>query len=230
MATQLVVTTATGRAVTDTQITGAAQPLNIPSGRTSWLRITIAASRGGTRGGPGAGISDVLIPGVRITRFLQPSQQPGPAPSFSFERDTATTGGLPGVPLEPGAQPDLHHRVRAALHGVGQRSSRSRDRHLTRCWTRWAPPSRPQLTITASSTFGSVPALRAQNLLSSSSPGGWIAASPDATLHLKWTGQRTISTIQLTPYSVGIAAQPTQVLISSPQREPRSARSAKRGR
>ena len=90
-----------GRAVTDTQITGAAQPLNIPSGRTSWLRITIAATRGGTRGGPGAGISDVLIPGVRVTRFLQPSQQPGPAPSFSFECDTDTTGGLPGIPPEP---------------------------------------------------------------------------------------------------------------------------------
>ena len=74
-----------------------------------------------------------------------------------------------------------------------------------------------QLTIAASSTFGSVPALRPQNLLSSSAPAGWIAASPDATLHLQWTGPRTIGSIQLTPYGAGIAAQPTQVLISSPE-------------
>ncbi len=78
----------------------------------------------------------------------------------------------------------------------------------------------PQLTIAASSTFGSVPALRPQNLLGSSAATGWIAASPDATLHLQWTGRRTIGSIQLTPYAVGIAAQPTQVLISSPRGEP----------
>ena len=74
----------------------------------------------------------------------------------------------------------------------------------------------PQLTIAASSTFGSVPALRPQNLLGATATG-WIAGSPDATLHLQWTGRRTVSSVQLTPYSVGIAAQPTQVEISSPQ-------------
>ena len=215
VATQLVVATATGRAVTDTQVTGAAQPLNIPSGRTSWLRITIAASRGGIRGGPGAGISDVLIPGVRITRYLQPSQQPGPAPSFSFERDTATTGGLPGVPLEPALNRTFtlpsarRYTLSASVVAVPGPT-------LNTLLDDLGSSKPPQLTIAASSTFGSVPALRPQNLLGATATG-WIAGSPDATLHLQWTGRRTVSSVQLTPYSVGIAAQPTQVEISSPQ-------------
>ena len=214
VATQLVVTTATGRAVTDTQVTGAAQPLNIPSGRTSWLRITIAASRGGIRGGPGAGISDAAIPGVRITRFLQPSQQPGPAPSFSFERDTATTGGLPGVPPEPALNRTFtvpsaqRYTLSASVVAVPGTA-------LNTLLDDLGSGKPPQLTIAASSTFGSVPALRPQNLLGATATG-WIAGSPDATLHLQWTGRRTVSSVQLTPYSVGIAAQPTQVEISSP--------------
>ena len=71
VATRLVVTTAAGRAVTTTRVTAAAQPLRIPQGTTGWLRITIAAARGGTAGGPGAGISDVIIPGVRVTSYLR---------------------------------------------------------------------------------------------------------------------------------------------------------------
>ena len=45
---------------------------------------------------------------------------------------------------------------------------------------------------------------------------GWVAACPHASLHLKWTGQKTISQLNLTAPTVGIAAQPTEVLISSP--------------
>ena len=102
VATRLVITTAAGRAASSTLVTGAPQPVSVPSGTTSWLRITIAATRGGTPGGPGAGISEVTIPGVRVTRFLQPPEDPaGPAPSFSFHRETATASGLPGAPPEP---------------------------------------------------------------------------------------------------------------------------------
>ena len=41
VATRLVVTTAAGRAVTDTRVTAGAQPLRIPSGTSGWLRVTI---------------------------------------------------------------------------------------------------------------------------------------------------------------------------------------------
>jgi arabinofuranan 3-O-arabinosyltransferase len=215
VATRLVITTAAGRAATGTRVTGAPQPVSVPSGTTSWLRVTIAATRGGTPGGPGAGISEVTVPGVRVTRFLQPSQdQAGPAPSFSFHRDTATTFGLPGAPPEPAldrtftvpaAQPFTVSASVTAVPGAA----------LNALLDRVSSATPAQLHITASSTFGSLPALRPQNLLASGG-NGWVAAGPDATLHLQWKGQRTIDEINLVASTVGIAAEPTRVLITSP--------------
>lgn len=113
VATRLVVTTDAGQAVTDTTATAVAQPLNVPTGTSSRLRITIAAAQGGTPGGPGAGISEVTIPGVRVTRFLQPAQDlAGPVPSFSFHRDTATTLGVPGT-----AEPALNRTFTTPVTG-----------------------------------------------------------------------------------------------------------------
>ena len=153
---------------------------------------------------------------MRVTRFLQPAQdQACPAPSFSFHRQTATTLGLPGAPPEPALNRtfttpaaqrfDVSATVTAVpgaalntvLDGVGA-----------------ARPA--QLHITASSTFGALPALRPQNLLEGGGGTGWVADRPRATLHLRWPGQRTISEIDLTEPTVGIAAEPTRVLITSP--------------
>ncbi|MGD0699577.1 MAG: alpha-(1-_3)-arabinofuranosyltransferase family protein [Trebonia sp.] len=212
VATRLVVTTAAGRAVTDTRVTAAAQPLRIPPGTSGWLRITIAASRGGTPGGPGAGITDVAIPGVHVTSYLQPSQQAGPDPSFSFQRASGQALGLPGDPPEA----DLNRTfstATAASFGVSAEVTAVPGAALNALLGRLGSAASAQLRISASSTFGSLPALRPQNLLDGT---GWIAAGPSATVHLRWTGQRAISEIQLTTATVGIAAEPTRVLISSP--------------
>jgi len=213
VATRLVVTTAAGRAVSATRVTAAAQPLRIPPGTTGWLRVTIAAARGGIPGAPGAGISDVTIPGVYVASYLEPPQdRAAPDPSFSFHRDTGRTLGLPGNPPEadlnrtfttPGTE---RLRVFATVTAV---PGAALDALLDRLGS--AKPA--QLRISATSTFGSLPALRPQNLLDGA---GWIAAGPAATVHLSWTGRRTIDEIQLTTETVGIAAQPTRVLITSP--------------
>ena len=215
VATRLVITTAAGRATTGTRVTGTPQPVTVPPGTTSWLRITIAAARGGTPGGPGAGLSEVTVPGVRVTRFLQPAQDPaGPAPSFSFHRDTATTFGLPGAPPEPSL--DRTFTTSAAQRfAVSASVTAVPGAALNALLDRAGPGPPAQLHITASSTFGSLPALRPENLLQSSG-AGWLAAGPHATLHLRWKGQRTVSEIDLVASTVGIAAEPTRVLISSP--------------
>ena len=216
VATRLVITTAAGRAATGTRVTGAAQPVSVPSGTTSWLRITIAATRGGTPGGPGAGISEVTIPGVRVTRFLQPGQDPaGPAPSFSFHRETATTLGLPGAPPEPALDRTFTTPAAQRL-AVSASVTAVPGAALNALLDRVGSGTPAQLHITASSTFGSLPALRPQNLLASSGGTGWVAAGPSATLHLQWKGRRTIDEIDLVASTVGIAAEPTRVLISSP--------------
>jgi arabinofuranan 3-O-arabinosyltransferase len=213
VATRLVVTTAAGRAVTNTRVTAAPQPLRIPPGTSGWLRITIAAARGGTPGGPGAGITDVSIPGVRVTSYLRPSQdQAGPDPSFSFQRSAGEALGLPGDPPES----DLNRTFStpaAASYGVSAEVTAVPGAALNALLDRLGPAAAAQLRISASSTFGSLPALRPQNLLDGT---GWIAAGPSATVSLRWKGQRTISEIQLTPAIVGIAAEPTRVQITSP--------------
>jgi arabinofuranan 3-O-arabinosyltransferase len=213
VATRLVVTTAAGRAVTDTRVTAAAQPLRIPPGSSGWLRVTIAAARDGTPGGPGAGITDVSIPGVRVTSYLQPAQdQAGPDPSFSFQRDTSDPLGLPGQPPEA----DLNRTFStpaAADFGVAADVTAVPGAALNALLDRLGSAASAQLRITASSTFADLPSLRPQNLLDGA---GWIAAGPSATVSLRWKGQRTISEIQLTIATVGIAAEPTRVLITSP--------------
>jgi arabinofuranan 3-O-arabinosyltransferase len=213
VATRLVVTTAAGRAVTATRVTAAAQPLRIPSGTSGWLRITIAAARDGIPGGPGAGITDVTIPGVRVTSYLQPAQdQSGPDPSFSFQRATATTLGLPGNPPEA----DLNRTFTtpaAARFQVSASVTPVPGAALSALLDRLGPAASAQLRVSATSTFGSLPALRPQNLLDGT---GWIAAGPDATVRLQWKGQRRIDQIQLTLATTGIAAEPTRVLITSP--------------
>ena len=217
VATRLVVTTAAGRAVTSTRVTGAAQPLSVPPGSTSWLRITIAGTHGGTAGGPGAGISDVTIPGVRVARYLKPAQeQAGPAPSFSFHRQTASTLGLPGGAAP---EPSLDRTFSTAgtqRYDLSASVTAMPGTRLNALLDKVASGTPVQVRVTASSTFASLPGLRAQNLLESGSGAGWLAAGPDATLHVTWKGQRSIDEIDLTASTVGIAAQPTRVLITSP--------------
>src|SRR5580692_5585819 len=87
----LRVSTAAGTATTEVAPTGAVQPLHVVPGRTGWLRITIAGAGRVSLAYPGAGISDVLIPGVRVTRLLQPASdglagERAQSVSFSFHQ------------------------------------------------------------------------------------------------------------------------------------------------
>ena len=89
IASVLQVSTAVGRVTTKVAATGAIQPLKVVPGRTRWLRITIAGARRVSLGYPGAGISDVLIPGVRVTRLLQPAEDPAGRRHRSFSPSTS---------------------------------------------------------------------------------------------------------------------------------------------
>ncbi|HEY2521090.1 MAG TPA: alpha-(1-_3)-arabinofuranosyltransferase family protein [Streptosporangiaceae bacterium] len=214
VATRLTVTSATGHVDTTTRVTAATQKLNIPSGTTSWLRITIDTTRGGTAGGPGAGISGIALPGVWVNRFLQPAQtSSGPTPSFSFQRDLGSSIGIPGSPPEAALNRTFTTSGRQRFQVAGTVTAVPGTQLNSLLSS--LDPGQPQLTITASSTFGSLPALSPQNLLTGSS-AGWVAGDEHASLHLKWTGTKSISQLNLTAPTEGIAAQPTRVLISSP--------------
>jgi arabinofuranan 3-O-arabinosyltransferase len=218
MADHLEVSTAAGRARTTVAATSAAQRLRVPPGPTGWLRITITGARGGPPGGPGAGVSDVLIPGVRVTRFLQPAQdgagRPAPSLAFSFQQQIPS----PATLADAAAYPPLARtfvtpgpeklRLRATAVALPGRALDALLSHL-------APASRRTIQVRASSTLGSLPSLAAANLLRGRQAGSWIAGAPDPVIRLSWHGKRRIGEMILAPAS-GFASVPGSVRITSP--------------
>jgi arabinofuranan 3-O-arabinosyltransferase len=215
---RLTVRTAKG-AVTDTmQATGAAQPLRVPPGLTRTLRITIAGARGGFPGGPGAGIADVVIPGVTVTKYLRPPEsRPGQRAgqvSFSFDRQVPSPASLVNV----AGYPPLD-RTFVTPHTTSFRLSASAialpGPGLDALLSRLTPARKNTLEVTASSTFGSLPSLSPANLFVPGRHDAWIAGGQNAVLRLGWQGMRTISrmVVQSVP---GFAAAPATIKITSP--------------
>jgi arabinofuranan 3-O-arabinosyltransferase len=218
--TSITATTAAGTATTELSAIGTRQTLRLPAGRTNQLRITITGTTGGTPGGLGAGITEVELPGVQVTRFLAPAQtgagtatNPATNPvTFSFHRNTNPPQGLPsGQPEGPlartfttGAATDL--RVSATAVAVpGSALNGLLDGYR---------PGDPALAISASSTWGSLPQFRASNLIDGDYRTGWVAGGADPVLHLSWSGDRTISELNLLA-TTGLASAPTQIELSS---------------
>ena len=100
VATRLIVTTAAGRAVMATRVTAAAQPLRIPSGTSSWLRITIAAARGGIPGGPGPASPTSPSPG-----YASPVTCSPPRTRADLTRRSASSLPPPRRSACPGIRP-----------------------------------------------------------------------------------------------------------------------------
>ena len=206
---RVVTTTAAGSASTDLSATGVAQDLNVPAGPTSWLRVTIQATTGGIAGGPGAGIREIGLPGVTVTRYLHVA---GDSPDvLSFHRDTVSPAPLAVAQPEStlartfDTSSTQDYTVSATATAV---PGDALDALLGR-----SAATRGGLTATASSTWGSLPEYRAANLIDGDWQTAWLAGGPNPVLHVSWAGMRTIDEIILVPAS-GIANTPTEVRIS----------------
>jgi arabinofuranan 3-O-arabinosyltransferase len=216
IANQLQVSTAGGRVSTPTVPTNDTQQLRVPPGPTRWLRITITGASNVIAGNPGAGIRDVLIPGVRVTRYLQPAEdsagtaarsvafsfyQPAPAPAG--EADRAAT-----EPLARLFTLDRPMPLQLTATAVAQPSS-----GLSALLGKLAPPGKSSLLVSASSTWGSLPTFGPDNLLR---PGStpWISGTSNPVISLSWHGLRKISKIVVQP-AFGFAAAPPKIKVSS---------------
>ncbi|MEC3980075.1 alpha-(1-_3)-arabinofuranosyltransferase domain-containing protein [Amycolatopsis sp. H20-H5] len=213
--TTVTTTTAAGSATTNLAGSARLQDLRVPAGPTSWLRITIQATTGKTPGGLGAGITDVDLPGVHVTRYLAVPPMPvgAKAGTFSFHRDTnpplSLATGQPesqlartfttSTPLEP--------RVSATTVAVPGAALNS----LVDSYR----PAGSSLRVTASSTWGALPQFRASNLIDGDYRTSWVAGGPNAVLQLSWSGKRTVNQLFLLA-TTGLASAPTEVRISSP--------------
>ncbi|HEY6787814.1 MAG TPA: alpha-(1-_3)-arabinofuranosyltransferase family protein [Trebonia sp.] len=94
VATQVQVSTAAGAVTTDLADNSAAQSVRVRPGPSGWLRITITGAIVPLVGAPGAGFTSVDIPGVTVTRYLEPADDPAgpaaPSAAYSFSQQVAS--------------------------------------------------------------------------------------------------------------------------------------------
>jgi arabinofuranan 3-O-arabinosyltransferase len=221
-ASQVEVSTAAGSVSTSLASTGATQTVNVRPGRTSWLRITITAASNVLPGAPGAGFSGVLIPGVTVTRYLEPAQDPAGAAAastvYSFQQpipSPAATSGPQASPLLARtfqtSSPQQFTLSAAAIATPGAA--------LDRLIAGLAPASGSTFQVIASSTWDSLPQYGPDNLFTAASGLPWLAspADPSPHLELSWRGERTIGELVLTPAAAGSATFPSSVEVASAQ-------------
>ncbi|HEX9067026.1 MAG TPA: alpha-(1-_3)-arabinofuranosyltransferase family protein [Streptosporangiaceae bacterium] len=217
VASRLTVSTDVGTRSTALLRTGAAQSLAVPAGLTRTLRITIEAVRGGVAG-VGAGLTGVAIPGVTVTRYLQPAQsiagRTAAGVAFSFQRQVPSPASLANVSSYP-PMARLFTTEGPAAYRLGASAIAVPGRALDAILAKLTPVRRGTLEVTASSTYGSLPSLAPANLFRARNPGSWIAGGKNAVLNLTWHGARTIRrmTVRSLP---GFAAAPESVKVTSP--------------
>ena len=171
-------------------------------------------------GDPGAGITDVLIPGVRVTTYLQSATDAAGAKAaaqvYSFSQQSPSPYLQGEVSGRAGSQPHFHHVGRASAHCLDIRPARSRT-SAGLAHRRLTPADRADFRVSASSTWDSLPELGPDNLFDPASGKPWLAAATDTQpqLEISWHGIRTIRKVVLEPVD-GLAAAPTGVLIGSP--------------
>jgi arabinofuranan 3-O-arabinosyltransferase len=218
VANQLTVTTDAGRITSLLRRTSKTQPIAVKPGATKTLRITIAASRGQTPGGPGAGFTDITIPGVTVTRYSAPAQDPAgqqaPVVAFSFHRQVPSPGSLADVAGYPPMArmftiPSQDtFKITASAIAIPGRKLNDLLAGLT--------PARPDsLEVTATSTWGSLPSLAPYHLFKATHQSAWIAGAGKPVLRLRWQGMRTIHRMVIQAVS-GFAAAPESIRIDSP--------------
>ena len=218
VADRLKISTDAGSVIAAVRRTSRAQPLRVPPGKTRTLRITFAGVRGGLPGGPGAGLTDVLIPGVTVRRYLEAPEsgagQGAPATAFSFQRQVPSPASLADVAAYPPLaemfdtpEPDWFRLAASAMAVPG--------RPLDAILGRLTPTRKHALEVTSSSTWGSLPDLAASSLFRAKSSGAWIAGGPNPVIRLSWRGRRVIRRMVIQPVA-GFAAAPEAIKITSP--------------
>jgi arabinofuranan 3-O-arabinosyltransferase len=220
-ASEVRVSTAAGSVSTSLAYSGATQALSARPGPTSWLRVTITAASNVVPGAPGAGFAGLLIPGVKVTRYLQPAQDPAGAAAasavYSFHQQAADAAVTPGPQasqvLARTFQTSARQRFSLTATAVAAPGAA-----LNRLIASLTPATDSAFRVTASSSWDSLPRYGPDNLFSSAGGLPWLAGSTDANpqLHVTWRGSRTVGELVLSPAS-GAATFPATVEVVSPQ-------------
>ncbi|MEV7004581.1 alpha-(1-_3)-arabinofuranosyltransferase family protein [Streptomyces sp. NPDC093982] len=209
-----------GYAETPLEPNGLPQSVRAPKGKAKWLRIKILDVQESRPGLPGAGFSEVSIPGVRVTKLLElprDAERTGAsadAEVFSLHR-SSDPGGLSLVSAETG----LHRQFRIDEKASGKYRMQAQalpvpGDELEGLLKRIAPEQRGRITATADSTSRTSASLSARNLVDGDWMTAWIAGDKPV-IHLKWPKKRAIDEVVFQAAG-GISTRPEEVQISSP--------------
>ncbi|MGW0118699.1 alpha-(1-_3)-arabinofuranosyltransferase domain-containing protein [Streptomyces sp. NPDC003327] len=214
--TRVRIETDRGAADSPLQTNGRPQSVKAPSGRASWMKITIVAAQQARPGLSGAGFSEVSIPDVQVTRMLvlpaDAERTEAETTVYSLHRGT-DAGGLSPASVEVG----LHRMFRTRAAGEYEVSARAvavPGTALDALLDRAAPGSRNRVTATADSVSRNGASLGARNLVDGDLTTSWIAGDRPV-VHLAWPGKRPVDEIVLAAAG-GVSTRPEQVMISSP--------------
>lgn len=218
VADRLTVSTAAGTVTSAVRRTGAVQPLPVKVGPTRTVRITIAAARGGSPGGPGAGFVGIHIPGVTVTRYSSAAEnqagRQAAGLAFSFHRQVPSPATLADLTVYPSMARQFVTSS-ATRFKLSATAIAIPGRKLDALLAKLAPAPKRGLEVTASSTWGSLPSLAPSNLFKAGHTGSWIAGAGHPVLRLRWHGKRRIRRMVILPAS-GFGAAPESIRIASP--------------
>ncbi|MFF3326914.1 alpha-(1-_3)-arabinofuranosyltransferase [Streptomyces sp. NPDC002889] len=204
-----------GSRVSPLQPNGSPQQVAAPEGSANWLKVTILDSQQGRPGLTGAGFTDIVVPGVQVTRLLElPSDAPRePSDSVVYSlRRGSDPGGLSAVPAEVG----LHRQFTAARSGDYTVKATALpvpgdalDRLLFDITGK-----RDKILVSADSTARLGTNLSPRNLTDGDLTTAWIAGERPV-LHLAWPKKTSVGEIVFAAAG-GLSTRPEQVQISSP--------------
>ena len=210
---QVRITTAAGQATDAVQITSNLQPLRVPPGPTSWLRITVTglALRPVPPTGAQVSIYDIAVPGVQAAgRTIVTPAVPGPDPSaVVLAKDEPQPSGCMLTSIRWVCSPllttsteeqyglDRTFREQTAEPATVRGSAILVNASLADRFTRLSPDE-PQ--VTASSVYTPAdPQDQPTAAFDGNQATSWVAAAADRhpTLSIRWTGSRTVSRLTI---------------------------------
>jgi arabinofuranan 3-O-arabinosyltransferase len=212
IATSLTVSTNNGSITTPIKAVNSPQFLNVPPGKSTFIRITVAGARGGIPGGPGVGIREINIPGIVVQRYL--ATPADVAPNTTSEQAFSLSTEAQSVNFTSGAAYPALARIITLQQGENVNiSGQALPVPSVALDNMLAPNS--QVKISTNSTYANLPRFNVNNLLNPTASYAWIAGNNSAVLNLSWTNKTKISQIRFR-FTSNFAANPLSVKIETP--------------
>lgn len=207
--TQVRVSTAAGQVTDPVSFTDAAQPLRVPPGPSSWLRITATGFvRWPDLVGAQVGIYDITVPGVQAARTIVAPSVAGQPSAVVLTKTEPAPSGCMLTSLRWVCSPDLispteeqygfdqsftsNYSEQTVLHGSAILTSTS----LVETYVRG---KRHEPLVTASSAYTPDPQDQGLSSFDGNPATAWVASLDDANpvLTVKWDSPRRISQVRI---------------------------------